>query len=293
MSIIYEALKKAEREREPVPRGRWARRPARRQGRRGGTVAVASLVGGITVAGVWLWLAPPSWLDGGWRAEFVAVAPPASQDGAPGPSGGSASAGVAEPMPVPPSLKSESEVQPLPQGSAVPAPSPPITAAEAFDGAAKAEADGRWQEAVRLYRQAIALNPGWVEALNNLGHLYVRLNRIAEAIDQFHALLAVKPGYAVAHNNLGSAYALAGQHDRAVKEFLEAIRLDGHYVTPYYNLASVYARRGDAAQASIFLTKAMAMEPAVWSWVRDDPDFDAVRSSPEFQRWRAPRTARR
>ena len=55
-------------------------------------------------------------------------------------------------------------------------------------------------------------------------------------------------------------------------------------MTPYYNLGSLYARRGDVDQAISFLTKAIAMEPAVLTWIRQDPDFDRIRRSPEFQR---------
>jgi tetratricopeptide (TPR) repeat protein len=79
----------------------------------------------------------------------------------------------------------------------------------------------------------------------------------------------------------------------AIQEFLEAVRLDGTYATPYYNLASVYARRGDTSQALGFLTKALSLEPAVVSWVQEDPDFASVKEAPEFQRWRSVRTVQR
>jgi hypothetical protein len=74
---------------------------------------------------------------------------------------------------------------------------------------------------------------------------------------------------------------------------LAALRSESGYVTPYYNLASVAARRGDVSQAMAFLSRAMAIEPAVLSWVREDPDFDSLRAAPEFQRLRVQSHAKR
>lgn len=164
------------------------------------------------------------------------------------------------------------------------APEAQVAAEGAFHKAVQAESQGVWQDAIRYYEEAIALNPTLREAYNNLGHLYARQKQLPAAVEQFQAALGVEPNYAVAHNNLGSTYLMLGREAMAIQEFLAAIRIDAHYVTPYYNLGSLYARRGDVDQAISFLTKAMAMEPAVLTWVRQDPDFDRIRSSPAFQR---------
>jgi tetratricopeptide (TPR) repeat protein len=169
----------------------------------------------------------------------------------------------------------------------------PMNADAAFIEARRAQDGGRWEEAVQRYRQAISLDPALLEARNNLGHMYVRLNRLDAAIEEFRTVLVLAPDYAMARNNLGSAYLLSGQEELAIPEFLEAVRLDGSYVTPYYNLALVYARRGHAGQAAAFLTKALAIDPAVLSWVREEPDFAGVWESPEFRRWPRVRTVQR
>jgi hypothetical protein len=68
---------------------------------------------------------------------------------------------------------------------------------------------------------------------------------------------------------------------------MAALHIDGAYVSPYYNLASLHAQRGEVGQAVAFLTKALALEPAVLAWLREDPEFDGIRGTPEFQRLRA------
>jgi Flp pilus assembly protein TadD len=132
-----------------------------------------------------------------------------------------------------------------------------------------------------------------VEARNNLGTLYVRHQQLTAAIGEFQTAVRLDPNYAIVRNNLGSAYFLIGQEALAIQEFLAALHIDGAYVSPLYNLASVYARRGDVTQAAAFLTKALAIEPAVWSWVQEDPDFDGIKTVPQVQRLRPRNYAKR
>jgi tetratricopeptide (TPR) repeat protein len=316
MSIIYDALKKAEREREPLPRGMAVRRVVRLTHQRWARIAVASLLIGVTLAGAisaWVWLMPETALPSSMASwSRVSLGPQerlASQNGEPVslttppaqvvraslPSRVdtvvSASAAVVTPGPA--NTPSAELDRPTTATRPVPEPVAPTTAEAAFEKAVKAASDGRWDEAVQDYQQAIALKPTMSEAHNNLGHLYTRQHQLGAAIEEFRAALAVKPDYAIARNNLGSAYLMTGQEPLAVQEFLAAVRLDHGYATPYYNLASVSARRGDVSQAMAFLRRAMTLEPAVLSWAWGDPDFDSLRATPEFQRLRLQSHAKR
>jgi tetratricopeptide (TPR) repeat protein len=206
-------------------------------------------------------------------------------------------AAVTPPMPMAPLFEA-----PQPSTSAeVASPAPPVplvleakaTAETAFERAREAEFTGQWDTATRYYRQVLTLNPTLVEARNNLGTLYVRQQQLRAAIGEFQAAIRLAPNYAVVRNNLGSAYLLIGEEALAIQEFLAALHIDGAYVSPLYNLASLYARRGDVGQAVAFLTRALAIEPAVWSWAQEDPDFDGVKATPEFQRLRTQSHAKR
>jgi tetratricopeptide (TPR) repeat protein len=298
MSIIHDALKKAEREREPVVRG-WplyrGMRTARRRWWRGMTGSM--LIGATTVGAVsaWLWVqplgdvpAPRTMMPIPQSRPARALPGDAADDGHPV---FTALLPVASPLEAPP--RSGSDVVPLQPAPVLLALEAQATAEAAFDRARAAESRGQWEQAKQYYRQALALNSSLVEARNNLGNLYVRQQQMTEAIGEFRAALALDPNYAMARNNLGTAYFLMGEESLAVQEFLAALRIDGVYVSPYYNLASLYARRGDTGQAVAFLTRALAIDPAVLSWLREDPDFDGIKGTPEFQRLRALGDARR
>jgi tetratricopeptide (TPR) repeat protein len=298
MSIIHDALKKAEREREPLakrlPLSRGVR-TARRRWR--GSVITGMLVGVTTVGAIggWLWLQPMGvGLTRGTRVPTSQSSPvkvPGAGDRA------DRRAVVGEPMPVAQALEVSARSKP----DEAPSPAAPLsvafeaqaTAEAAFERARAAESKGRWGEAEQYYRQALALNPALVEARNNLGNLYVQQQRLTAAIDEFQAALAYNPHYAIARNNLGSTYVMIGEEALAVQEFLAALRIEAAYVSPYYNLASLYARRSDVGQAVAFLTKALAIDPTVLSWLQDDPDFDGIRAAPELQRLRTPGHGRR
>jgi tetratricopeptide (TPR) repeat protein len=298
MSIIHDALKKAEREREPRPT-RWPLyRGVRTAPRRWRPVVITGMMAGVTMVvavSIWLWLQS---LAGGPTIRAVILMLQSSRAniaGAAHRADRRASAtqplALAKPFEAPPRVPPD-EV-PSPVAAVSLAPAAQAIANAAFERARDAESKGQWEQAKRSYRQALALNPILAEAHNNLGNLYIRQQQMTAAIDEFRAAIALNPNYALVRNNLGSAYFLIGEEVLAIQEFIAALRIDGAYVSPYYNLASLYARRGDVGQAVAFLTKALALESSVLSWLQEDPDFDGIRAAPEFQRLRAQTQVRR
>lgn len=298
MSIIHEALKKAEREREPRPRGlphHGGVRTARRRWR--WRVTTGMLIGLITVGAVstWLWLQSQAGNLPVRTARPMAQGLPAMVLG--GENQTAPQRRVTHPLPSPKPLAaawpSHADVVPSPATPLALALETQVTAQATFERARESELTGQWEEAKSYYRQALTLNPTLVEARNNLGTLYVRQQQLTAAIDEFQAAIRIDPNYAKVRNNLGSAYFLSGQETLAIQEFLAALHIDGAYVSPLYNLASLYARRGDVGQAVAFLTRALAIEPAVLSWLQEDPDFDGIKAAPEVQRLYMPGHAKR
>jgi tetratricopeptide (TPR) repeat protein len=289
MSIIHEALKKAEREREPrrtgLPFHGGARAPHHGWRRR----AVAGLL--IGVAAVWAvnaWLRPPPLGPGPQSGTTTPTAQSVRAAAQVGDDPPTLRGHIAHPTPIQAPLDgapaARTAATPLPPAVLPPASEARVAAQATFEWARAAEFRGEWEEAEGHYRQALKLNPALVEARNNLGTLYVRQHQLTAAIDELLAAVRIDPHYAKVRNNLGSAYFLSGQEALAIQEFLAALHIDGAYVSPLYNLASLYARRGDVGQAVAFLTRALAIEPAVLSWLREDPDFDRIKTAPDVQR---------
>jgi len=115
------------------------------------------------------------------------------------------------------------------------------------------EALGRFDEAVRSWKEAIRLNEGqpakspWPSL--NLGVLLTRLDRLDEAEARFRESLRCDPRFPQAHYQLGITLEKRGRAGEAVSELEEAARLDPGYAEPQYALARLYRRAGEKEKA--------------------------------------------
>ncbi len=98
---------------------------------------------------------------------------------------------------------------------------------------------GDLERAMRYYRAALRLRPGFAEAHNNLGSLLVRTGRTAEAIGQFRAALAAEPGFARAHYNWAMALLTEGRPEEAAAHLRRALALDPGYAAAAEALAGL------------------------------------------------------
>lgn len=91
--------------------------------------------------------------------------------------------------------------------------------------AAKARDANQLAKATGLYRQALALRPGWPEGWWSLGTLEYDQNQYQKAAEAFRKLLALQPSNGTAHAMLGLCQFEIGQDALALKNLQEANRL--------------------------------------------------------------------
>ena len=108
---------------------------------------------------------------------------------------------------------------------------------------------GRLQDAKRFYQEALRLDPGFVDALNNLGVIYIRDKEYTAAQRSFERAVRLKPGYVDAH----------------------------------YNLACLHAIKGDVTQSLAHLKKAVSLDHSARDWARKDTDLENLRGLPDFE----------
>lgn len=115
------------------------------------------------------------------------------------------------------------------------------------------EALGRFEEAVASHGTAVRLNreaaapSPWPP--HNLGLLLTRLNRTLEAEPLFREALRHDPRFAPALYQLGVTLEKTGRLADAVAALQEAARLDPKYPEPHYALARLFRRQGKAPDA--------------------------------------------
>ena len=84
---------------------------------------------------------------------------------------------------------------------------------------------GKLEEAVASWQQALRLKPDDAEAHNNLGIVLQEQGKLEEAAASLQQALRLKPDYAEAHNNLGIVLKEQGKLEEAAASLQQAVRL--------------------------------------------------------------------
>jgi Tfp pilus assembly protein PilF len=85
-------------------------------------------------------------------------------------------------------------------------------------------------------------------------------------------------------NNLGVIYMSQEKYRRAIVRFKDAIKIKHDYSDAHYNLACVYAKRNNTDRSLLYLKKAVAFNPEVIKWAKDDGDLQSLADLPEFKK---------
>jgi Tfp pilus assembly protein PilF len=109
---------------------------------------------------------------------------------------------------------------------------------------------GDLEEAVRLYRESIAIYPT-AEAHTFLGWTYSLQERLDQAIDECHRAIAVDPEFGNPYNDIGVYLMQKGDPDGAIPWLGKAKRAPRYDPRqfPYMNLGRIYLRRGQWIEA--------------------------------------------
>jgi tetratricopeptide (TPR) repeat protein len=109
-----------------------------------------------------------------------------------------------------------------------------------------------------------------------------KAGRIAEAKKLYEAVLGLDPGYIEALNNLSIIYIHEKDFIAAKGNLEKAVRLNPAYVESYYNLACLCAIKGDVDQSIGYLKKAISLDKGVKEWAKSDSDLQNLRRSEVF-----------
>jgi len=110
--------------------------------------------------------------------------------------------------------------------------------------------EGNLEQAKDLYKKVIEIDPKNIEALNNLGVVYMKKKTYKWAIIRLNDALKIK-------------------HDCP----------DAHY-----NLACIYAQNNDLSRSLSYLKNAIGFNPQVRQWAEKDKDLEVLADLPEFKK---------
>jgi serine/threonine-protein kinase len=142
---------------------------------------------------------------------------------------------------------------------------------------------GRYEEALRSAKQAMAFDPQHGRSNSTLGWALVKMGQFEEGVKSIERAVSLNPGNSMYLAQLGEAYAVAGETSRArdVVHELEAMATQ-RYVSPYH-LAYVYTGLGDFDRAIDLLETAYAEHAGSVYGIRGSFLFTPLRSHPRFR----------
>ena len=124
---------------------------------------------------------------------------------------------------------------------------------------------GDVKEARESFERAANLRASYLEtrpnALNNLGLLAIREGRIDDAIALFQEALRLYPDHLVALENLGNAYRQQHRWEEAQQTLERALAAGPESPEVHYSLGMVFAQTGDTVKAHEYLKKALELRP--------------------------------
>ena len=118
-----------------------------------------------------------------------------------------------------------------------------------------------YQNAVRCYQKALELKPNLVEAVYNLANTFMDQGNLEAAISHYQRALVLEPAFANAHFNLGIAYFELSQWDQAIAAYQNALAFKPDSADIYYNMGLAHHMQKKLDMAFACYQKAVELKP--------------------------------
>jgi len=135
-------------------------------------------------------------------------------------------------------------------------------AQELFQQAYELQVSGKYEHAIRLYKQSIEVYPT-AEAHTFLGWTYSFQERLDEAIEECHRAIEVDPDFGNPYNDIGVYLMQTGHYDEALPwlaKAKQAPRYEPRHF-PYLNSGRIYLAQGEWINALKEFEKAVEIMP--------------------------------
>lgn len=137
----------------------------------------------------------------------------------------------------------------------------PMAEAEAhFNHANSLRQQGRLEESVSRYHEALRINPGHVLARHNLGNAQLALGRFCDAEASYRSVLEHNSNIPETHCNLGNALLAQRRPDEAVASYRHALQLNPRLAIAHSNLGDALRDLGRPEEAAASCREALALD---------------------------------
>jgi Flp pilus assembly protein TadD len=116
-------------------------------------------------------------------------------------------------------------------------------------------------EAIKHYKEAIAMNPNDSNSMNNMALSLVNLGKVRDAVPLYQKAVALSPKNPNFYANLATAMALIGNMRDSLAFFAKSLEFNEANSGVHEKMAVIYAITGDRDEAIAHLKRAVTLDP--------------------------------
>jgi tetratricopeptide (TPR) repeat protein len=120
---------------------------------------------------------------------------------------------------------------------------------------------GKFDEAEEYFRQSLKISPYDPETITNMANMFCMQGKFDEAENYYHRALKIKPDYVPAHYNFGVALQMQGRTDEAIPHYRQALKLKPDDTGIYNNLGCALISENNLSEAVEIFNKALRITP--------------------------------
>ncbi|MDU0458555.1 MAG: tetratricopeptide repeat protein [Geobacteraceae bacterium] len=124
---------------------------------------------------------------------------------------------------------------------------------------------GRSEDGIASIRKALALNPDFSGAYNNLGNIYAEVDNHGAAIDCYQSVIRLEAYNDAAYKNMALSFLRIGRLDEALDASAKAVKINPQRPENYMTMGNVYEARGESEQALQMYSRVVESEPGAFN----------------------------
>jgi predicted Zn-dependent protease len=130
---------------------------------------------------------------------------------------------------------------------------------EYYDKAEALRKEGKYQQALSEYNEALKVSKDMAKPHHGIGLVYHVQRKYSQAIEEYKKALKVDPDYVFAYNDMGITYISAGRHNDAVPPLKKAIEIYENFDHAHANLGEAYYKLKQYPDATKSLETAITL----------------------------------
>lgn len=121
-----------------------------------------------------------------------------------------------------------------------------------------------YDEALKHYSAAIAMDPNYSEYYNERGSIYLQLGRLDEAHADYLKAVELSPPYFEVFTNLGQCYRRMEQLEKAIEAYSRALDIEPNHILAFLGRAKAHEDMAQIEAAIADYSAALALDSTLW-----------------------------